>query len=139
MKILQKLRVGTLLSACCISLVGLLLNACGSYTPESIVKEKYPDDKILSIEELKKELGFIDSRECLYEVSGRPSYYLYFLKDKDGAISIVRFGLDKGEKNIDEVKISSKEQKKDSLKFLNKIPLKLHKEDLDASGRKCFE
>lgn len=112
MKILQKLRVGTLLSACCISLVGLLLNACGSYTPESIVKEKYPDDKILSIEELKKELGFIDSRECLYEVSGRLSYYLYFLKDKDGAISIVRFGLDKREKNIDEVKISSKEQKK---------------------------
>ncbi|TQR53187.1 hypothetical protein [Campylobacter troglodytis] len=88
MKTLQKLRVGTLLSVC-VSLVGLFFISCGSETPESLIKKKFPNETILSEEEAKAEFGFIGNKECNPDGSIRDGLLYYFIKDKEGVISVI--------------------------------------------------
>ncbi len=71
---------------------GLFLSACGGGDEskvESLIKEKYPNAKILSFDEAKKELG-LTNKECLnIKKEGWISAATRFVKMADGQFMVL--------------------------------------------------
>ena len=73
---------------------GLFLSACGGDSPKidgkvsALLKEKYPDAKILSFSEIQKEFG-LKNKECLAKNSGVFTTTHHFLKTPSGELVIL--------------------------------------------------
>ena len=64
-------------------------SACGGGDEaEALIKKEYPNAKILSFDEAKKEVGLTD-KECFKEVGKRNIYFYYYFVKLDNEIKAI--------------------------------------------------
>ena len=71
--------------------VAFMLTACGGGGDDaavSLIKKEYPNAKILSFDEAKKEVGLTD-KECFKEVGKRNIYFYYYFVKLDNEIKAI--------------------------------------------------